>query len=77
MLLNIIKEGDFEVVESVFLHKYETKRSTSIIEYMKKGKFSLIQILFLNAPFTFWCLKNLGLKIFLKNFVYFITLNIL
>ena len=76
MLLNIIKEGDFEVVESVFLHKYETKRSTSIIEYMKKGKFSLIQILFLNAPFTFWCLKNLGLKIFLKNFVYFITLNI-
>jgi glycosyltransferase involved in cell wall biosynthesis len=75
VLVNIIKEGDFEVIESAFLHKHQTERSTSVIEYMKKGKFSLIQILFLNVPFTFWCLKNLGLKIFLKNFVYFIKLN--
>jgi glycosyltransferase involved in cell wall biosynthesis len=76
ILVNVIKEGDFEVIESAFLHKYQTERSTSVIEYMKKGKFSLVQILFLNVPFTFWCLKNLGLKIFLKNFAYFVKLNI-
>ena len=76
ILVNVIKEGDFEVIESAFLHKHQTERSTSVIEYMKKGKFSLIQILFLNVPFTFWCLKNLGLKICLKNLGYFIKLNI-
>lgn len=76
ILVNVIKEGDFEVTESAFLHKHQTERSTSVIEYMKKGKFSLIQILFLNVPFTFWCLKNLGLKIYLKNLGYFIKLNI-
>jgi glycosyltransferase involved in cell wall biosynthesis len=76
ILVNVIKEGDFEVIESTFLHKHQTEKSTSIIEYMKKGKFSLTQILFLNFPFTFWCLKNLGLKLFLKNLGYFTKLNI-
>jgi glycosyltransferase involved in cell wall biosynthesis len=74
--LSVIQEGDFEVIESAFVYKHQTERSTSIIEYMRKGKWSLKQILFLNFPFTFWCVKNLGIKIFLKNFVYFIKLNI-
>ena len=27
-------------------------------------------------PFTFWCIKELGIKIFFRNFEYFIRLNI-
>lgn len=75
-ILNIIKEGDFEVVNDAFMYKHVTERSTSVIEYMKKENFNLKQIIFINFPFTFWCLRNLGLKIFLKNFGYFIKLNI-
>ena len=30
-----------------------------------------------NFPFTIWCAKNLGTKIFLKNLTYFVKLNII
>jgi len=75
-ILNIIKEGDFEVVNDAFMYKHVRERSTSVIEYMKKENFNLKIIVFIHFPFTFWCLRNLGLKIFLKNFGYFIKLNI-
>ena len=75
-VLNVIKEGDFEVVNNAFMYKHVTEKSTSTIQYMKKQNFSLIQILFINFPFTFWCAKNLGLKIFMKNIFYFLKLNL-
>ena len=58
------------------MYKLVSERSTSVIQYMKKMNFNLIKILFINFPFTFWCLRNLGLKIFLKNFDYFLKLNL-
>lgn len=75
-ILSVIKEGDFEVVSDAFMYKHVSERSTSIIQYMKNLNFSLTKILFINFPFTFWCLRNLGLKIFLMNFKYFIKLNV-
>jgi len=75
-ILNVIKEGDFEVVSDAFMYKQVNERSTSVIEYMKRQNFDLTKIVFINFPFTFWCLRNLGLKIFLKNFEYFIKLNL-
>ena len=75
-ILNVIKEGDFEVVSDSFMYKLVSTKSTSVIQYMKRMNFNLIKILFINFPFTFWCLRNLGLKIFLKNFDYFLKLNL-
>jgi len=75
-ILNIIKEGDIEVLDDAFIHKHVDERSTSVIQLMKRQNYDLIKILFINFPFTFWCLRNLGLKIFLKNFEYFIKLNL-
>ena len=75
-ILNVIKEGDFEVVSDAFMYKHVTEKSKSVIQYMQKQKFGLTKIVFINFPFTFWCLRNLGLKIFLKNFGYFIKLNL-
>ena len=74
IILNVLKYGDFHVIDENLLHRYN-KGSHSIIGTMRKYDISLINIIFLEFPFTFWCLKNLGLKIFLKNFVYFIKLN--
>jgi len=75
-VLNVIKEGDFEVQNDALMYKLVSEKSTSVIQYLKKMNYSSTKILFINFPFTFWCLKNLGLKIFLKNFNYFIKLNL-
>ncbi len=75
-VLNVIKYGDFKVESDTFMHKLVSERSSSVIQYLIKMNYNLIQILFINYPFTFWCLQNLGLKTFLKNFNYFLKLNL-
>ena len=35
----------------------------------------LFQYSLLQFPFTFWCLKNLGFKNFMKNFDLFLKIN--
>lgn len=75
-ILNVVREGDFYVVDDAFMHKHVTENSKSVIQYMKKQNFPMLQILFINFPFTFWCAKNLGKKIFMNNFLYFIKLNL-
>ena len=67
IILNVLKYGDFHVIDENLLHRYN-KGSHSIIGTMRKYDISLINIIFLEFPFTFWCLKNLGTKIFFKNF---------
>ena len=44
---------------------------------MKKSGYNSLDIIFYNFPFTIWCAKNLGSRIFLKKFGYFIKLNII
>ncbi len=75
-ILNVIKEGDLEVINDVFIYKEVNVRSTSTIQYMRRTGFSSMEILFINFPFTIWFIKNLGIKEFLRNFGYFTTLNI-
>jgi len=75
-ILNVIKEGDFEVVSDTFMYKHVTEKSTSVIQYMQKQKFGLIKIVFINFPFTFWCLRNLGLKILTKHWLFFFKTNL-
>jgi glycosyltransferase involved in cell wall biosynthesis len=76
LVLNIIKEGDLEVTEDAIMHKHVAKKSTSIIKYMINQKYDLKKIIFLENTFTFWCLRNLGIKNFFKNFNFFIRLNV-
>lgn len=76
LLLNLIKEGDLEVVEDCVMYKHVSEKSTSIIKFMINQKYNFIKILFLESTFTLWCLKNLGIKNFLKNIKIFIKLNI-
>tara|TARA_Y100001936_G_scaffold169582_1_gene165844 strand:+ start:10554 stop:11468 length:915 start_codon:yes stop_codon:yes gene_type:complete len=75
--LNMLKEGDFEVTINSHMYKEVTERSHSIIQYLRKIGYNFIQIISYNFPFTIWCLKNLGTKIFFKNITYFIRLNVI
>jgi len=75
-ILNIIKEGDLEVIDDVFVYKHTYEKSSSIIKYLRNSGFNFLEIGFINFPFTNWCLRNLGPNEFLKNLGYFIKLNI-
>ena len=75
IILNVLKYGDFHVIDENLLHRYN-KGSHSIIGTMRKYDISLINIIFLEFPFTFWCLKNIGFKNFIRNFDVFLKINV-
>ena len=75
ILLDVLKYGNLHVIDQKLLHRYD-KGSHSYIETMCKQNVSPLKIIFLELPFTIWCLKNLGFKIFIKNFHLFIKINL-
>ena len=75
IILNILKYGNLHVTNQKLLHRYD-KGSHSYIENLRKCNVSLLKIIFLELTFTIWCLKNLGFKIFIKNFHLFIKINL-
>ena len=77
IVLNLLKYGNLHVVDEILMYRYvQDKPSKSIIQYQIKLKIPMIEIIFYEFPFTFWCLKNLGCKIFIKNIHIFIKLNL-
>lgn len=76
VVLNVLKRGDFYVVDEVLMHKFDGGMSTSgVIDYAKKFNNGKIGFIFLSYPFTLWCIRNLGGKVFLKNLDHFIYRN--
>lgn len=77
IILNVLKYGDLEVIDE-FLANRSTEGWTStesFIELLKKEDVGLLGIIFPYAKFTCWCLKNLGIKLFLKNLRWFLIVN--
>ena len=76
--LNIIKFGDLHVLDEILGYR-DTEGVTSkksFIQILKTQKLGGFKTYFPYVPFTIWCLKNLGLKNFIKNNTYFRYLNI-
>ena len=76
--LNIIKFGDLHVLDEILGYR-DTEGVTSkksFIQILKTQKLGRFKTYFPYVPFTIWCLKNLGLKNFIKNNTYFRYLNI-
>ena len=68
IFLNLLKMGDFYECDNTFLHAFdEGISSKGILNFIKNAKHNFIGTIFPFQPFTFWCLKNLGLKQVLKN----------
>lgn len=77
IILNVLKYGDLEVIDE-FLANRSTEGWTStesFIDLLKKEDVGLLGIMFPYAKFTSWCLKNLGIKLFLKNLGWFLVIN--
>lgn len=69
LVLNILKYGDFHVIDEILMYRYAggVSGTKSNLEYMLEHKFPISVILFPNIPFAFWCAKKFGIRIFLKN----------
>lgn len=77
LLLNIAKFGDLHVLDEVLAYR-DTEGVTSkksIIKSIKTQKLGWFKTYFPYVPFSIWCLKNLGLKIFIKHYTHFRYLN--
>jgi glycosyltransferase involved in cell wall biosynthesis len=66
-VLKILKRGKLNVDTESFYHKEVTIQSKSIIQYMRKMKFSKSEILFSKVIFSSWFLKEFGIKEYLKK----------
>jgi glycosyltransferase involved in cell wall biosynthesis len=75
-ILKILKKGGLNVDTESFYHKEVTKQSKSIIQYMRKMKFSITDILFSKIVFSSWFLKEFGIKEYCKNFHVLLFYNI-
>jgi glycosyltransferase involved in cell wall biosynthesis len=73
LILNVVKFGDLHVLDEVLAYR-DTEGFTSkktLIESLKTQRFGWFKTYFPYIPFTIWCLRNLGLRLFLKHFSYF------
>ena len=76
IILNVLKYGQINVLNEILMKKnlggYSSK---GVITYLKNQNTNLLGIVFMNMPFTIWCYKNLGFKIFMKNLDWFLVIN--
>lgn len=74
--LNVLKYGDFFVVDDVMMDVFDGGESRSgMIGVARTTNQSFFGLIFPYMSFTTWCRKNLGIKLFLKNIIFFIILN--
>lgn len=77
IILNLLKFGNFHVIEKKLIKFYKSGYSSGgILDSIKKDKHSFLGSVFPCYPFTKWCFHNIDKKIFLKNFYYLIKLNL-
>lgn len=77
LFLNLLKYGDIHAIDEVLMHRYDYGFSNKgIIKNVNLYDSNFLMMVFPFFPFTIWCMKNLGPKIFFKNFDYFIQLNL-
>lgn len=75
--LNLLKLGDFYECNETFLYEFdEGISSRGIINTIKVSEHKFPGTVFPFQPFTKWFLKNLGIKLFLKNLDIIILMNL-
>ncbi len=77
VILKMLKFGEIYVVDEELISFYSAGHSSGGIDYYNEIKFGKLLIFSPSMFFTIWCLKNLGLKIFLKNLdIFLISITI-
>ncbi len=78
LVINTLRYGDAYVIEKNLMRFYSKGASGGgIIGFLKQQKLSKIGLIIPHFPLTMWCIKNIGVKFFIKNLDYFIKLNLL
>jgi glycosyltransferase involved in cell wall biosynthesis len=77
IVLNALKLGDIKMIDEVLMYTFDSGMShMSSIKMSKSLEQGFLRTIFPHMTLTLWCLQNLGTKIFLKNFGYFLKINI-
>ncbi len=76
--LNILKHGDFHVIDEVLMLEFEGGLGSrgTFTKSLSSKHHKILGVLLPWMPFTLSCSKILGPKLFLKNFDYFFRLNL-
>jgi glycosyltransferase involved in cell wall biosynthesis len=74
---NLLKIGNFYELDEILFHRFDSGWSTyGLINMAKKSNGTFFGIVFPFYPFTFWCIKNLGLKNVFRNLDIFLKMNL-
>ena len=79
IILEVLRHGHFFVHEDILMYRYNGSRSArgrTIMMTLLQNHTSPLKTIFASYPFTMWCAKNLGLRIFLKNARVILRLNL-
>lgn len=77
IVLSAIKYGDINVIDEILIHKFvgDTVSSKGMISLMNQFNPNFLGKIIPYYDITKWCFHNLGIRLFLKNFHYFVRLN--
>ncbi len=77
-MLNILKYGKFNVENEVLWYWYTGSSGVdNLINQYEKKLIPLKELLFPSFEYAFWCIRNIGLRFFLKNIDFFILYNMI
>lgn len=79
IVLSALKYGDINVIDEFLIHKFvgDTASSKGMISLMMQFKPNFFGKIIPYYDITKWCLRNLGIKLFMKNLHYFLRLNLI
>lgn len=76
IILNALRYGDLHVFDEIMMKRYSLGTSSKgIIAEFKNKQSSFPDMIIPNSTFAVWTIRNLGWKIFLKNFDWFFLLT--
>lgn len=69
ILLNILKEGDFNVVDEILMHRSSSgvRSNSGLIAQFKKKHIPFYDLIIPFSSYWIWIIKNIGLGFFLRN----------
>lgn len=76
----VLKFGELYVIDEILMLRYGGRgygkiSSISYIKNLQNQNVSIFKIIFYYVPFTIWCAKHFGPKIFMKRFGWVIRIN--
>ena len=77
LVLNFIRDGDLHITKTshYLIYNGESTSRQGIFRLFKSQKIRINEYFFPASTFSFWCIRNIGIKFFIKNLDYFIWLN--